>query len=325
MPISADKASGRWRYTFNRIIAGQRQRSTKLLPKGWTKAQAHTYDQEESRRLSDITAGIREERPRALIEAAVSIYCEERIPSLKHGKKQLGEFALIYWAYKGRYLDELAEVGREYIAKESGNLQPATIRNRLAYLRAACRYAFKTHHLCSHDPAERLRMPVVRNERHFYLKRKTMLQIAMKLKGKYRAAVRIAFYSGMRLSEILKCKFEDGRMTLDDTKNGDRRIVPMHRKIKSCAKYLPFDIPARTLQGQFNQARKSLDLDHIHIHDLRHSAASEMINNGVDLYTVGAVLGHKSMVSTKRYSHLATSTLETALSKIGQKMHTRHE
>lgn len=323
MPIYADKASGRWRYTFNRIVAGKRQRTTKMLPKGWTKSQAHAYDQDETRRLSDIAAGIRQERSRATIESAVSIYCEERLPQLKHGKKQLGEFALTFWAYEGRYLDELAEVAREYIAKESGNIQPATIRNRLAYLRAACRYAFKAHNLCAHDPAERMRMPVVRNERHFYLERKTMLRIAKRLKGKYRAVIRIAFYSGMRLSEILRCTTADGMMTVDDTKNGDRRIIPMSNKILSCARYIPFDIPARTIQGQFKVAREALGIPHIHLHDLRHSAASEMINNGVDLYTVGAVLGHKSVVSTKRYSHLATDTLAAAVATIGQKMHSK--
>ncbi len=58
----------------------------------------------------------------------------------------------------------------------------------------------------------------------------------------------------------------------------------------------------------------------MHFHDLRHSAASQMINAGVDLYTVGAVLGHRSASSTKRYSHLATDSLRVALDKIGRKV-----
>lgn len=43
-----------------------------------------------------------------------------------------------------------------------------------------------------------------------------------------------------------------------------------------------------------------------------------MINAGVDLYTVGGVLGHKSAVSTKRYSHLATKTLKSAVALVGK-------
>ncbi|WP_369823775.1 tyrosine-type recombinase/integrase [Collimonas sp. OK242] len=61
-------------------------------------------------------------------------------------------------------------------------------------------------------------------------------------------------------------------------------------------------------------------LGYLHFHDLRHSAASSMINEGVDLYTVGAVLGHKSPSSTKRYAHLATESLREAIGRIGQKI-----
>jgi len=44
-----------------------------------------------------------------------------------------------------------------------------------------------------------------------------------------------------------------------------------------------------------------------------------MINAGIDLFTVGGVLGHKSVVSTKRYSHLVTDRLAAAVGRIGQK------
>ena len=60
-------------------------------------------------------------------------------------------------------------------------------------------------------------------------------------------------------------------------------------------------------------------MEHIHLHDLRHSTASEMINADVDLYTVGAVLGHKDPRSTQRYAHLMHQKLAAAVGKIGQK------
>ncbi len=51
---------------------------------------------------------------------------------------------------------------------------------------------------------------------------------------------------------------------------------------------------------------------------MRHSSASAMINEGVDLNTVGDVLNHKSTASTRIYAHLATSKLAAAVKKIGQ-------
>jgi site-specific recombinase XerD len=51
----------------------------------------------------------------------------------------------------------------------------------------------------------------------------------------------------------------------------------------------------------------------LRIHDLRHSAASFMINGGVDLNAVGRILGHADHKSTMRYSHLANETLMRAV------------
>ena len=58
--------------------------------------------------------------------------------------------------------------------------------------------------------------------------------------------------------------------------------------------------------------RDAAGLPDLRIHDLRHSAASFMVNSGVDLFAVGKVLGHANVASTARYSHLASDTLLTA-------------
>ena len=73
---------------------------------------------------------------------------------------------------------------------------------------------------------------------------------------------------------------------------------------------------ARTVQGWFLYACRRLGVEDLRLHDLRHSAASAMVNAGVPLYTVGAVLGHKATASTQRYSHLTTATLAEALRRI---------
>jgi len=75
-----------------------------------------------------------------------------------------------------------------------------------------------------------------------------------------------------------------------------------------------------SVSAHFRAVRDAVGMHWLHFHDLRHSAASEMINSGVDLYTVGAVLGHKSAQSIKRYAHLATASLSDAIGKIGRKV-----
>jgi len=67
--------------------------------------------------------------------------------------------------------------------------------------------------------------------------------------------------------------------------------------------------PFVSLKNGWKRAIKVAKLPGLRIHDLRHSAASFMVNSGVDLFAVGKVLGHASYQSTQRYAHLANDTL----------------
>jgi len=68
-----------------------------------------------------------------------------------------------------------------------------------------------------------------------------------------------------------------------------------------------------SIKHGWHRAIRVAELPGLRIHDLRHSAASFMVNSGVDLFAVGKVLGHASYQSTQRYSHLANATLLAAV------------
>jgi len=315
MPIYRDKTKGCFVFEFDRRIGGRRVRACKHLPKAWNQAQADTFDRQESARLYAIARGV--EKPQRTIEDAVDAYIKERTPKLKTGKNVERELALIFWAYQGRPITELPDVCKAYVLKSPG-LAPATIRNRIRYLTAACRWGWKHHDMCDNDPAARVAIPEVKNERQVYITRAEMLRIARRCDHVAASqAVRVAFYSGMRLSEILRARRVGDNFVLDDSKNGNPRIIPVHPKIRAIP---PIKVCKATIQQSFREATRSMGIGHLHFHDLRHSTASEMINHGVDLYTVGGVLGHKDPRSTKRYAHLATGSLAAAILKVGKKV-----
>lgn len=323
MSTRYDSRNRRWRYEFDQVIQGQRIRRSQLLPAAWSRDEAKAFSQKEDARLYAIATGVTKER--RLIQDAVDIYVDRRCPELKGGYEATQELFLIEPFFRGRYLDELADVGREYADNKRDQLAPATIRNRLAYLRAACRYAQKHHDIGDKDMRLAVATPQVRNERQVYASRAEMIQIARKCAGtpaqrEARALVRLAFYSGMRLGEFMRLATDnevvaDGFL-LRDTKNGDDRIAPMHPKARVLLKYLPFRYGRDWLQKMIRKAMDKAGFQHLTLHDLRHSTASAMINNGVDLNTIGAILGHKDPRSTKRYAHLATRTLNAAILKV---------
>jgi integrase len=82
---------------------------------------------------------------------------------------------------------------------------------------------------------------------------------------------------------------------------------------------LPLPGPKITIQRSVKRAMRRVGLGDVRFHDLRHSSASEMVNAGVDLYTVGAVLGHRDAKSTKRYAHLNDASTRAAIGKIGRR------
>ena len=315
MPIYRNKKRGRLVFEFDRYVGGRRIRATKTLPKTWTQAQADAFDRRETDRLCAIAQGV---GPEPDIEAAVECYLTGRIPELKAGAEITRELALIYVFYRGRPLSALPDVCKAIALKGKGTLAPATIKKRIRYLCSACRYAWKHADMGQHDPAERVAVPQVRNERQVYTDRAGMLTICRACPDrKARAAIRIAFYTGLRLSELHRAQRQGDLLVLLDTKNGEPRAIPIDPRIRAAARV---KLHSASYTSQlFRKARTAAGMPNFHFHDLRHAAASEMINAGVDLYTVGAVLGHKSAASTQRYAHLKTALLSAALGKIGRR------
>lgn len=322
MPIRWDSRHKKWRFEFDRYVQGVRHRASQLLPRGWSQAQADAFDRAESGRLWAIATGVGQTDP--LIDSAVAHYLRDK-KALKSYKSAAEHLGAIAWAYAGKPMSALPEVARTVCAdpagaKEGTTVSPGTIKVRLAVLKAACRWAWKAHGLTANDPTTRMQIPAVRNERHVYATRQQVGSLAWAADRRdVRALILLAFYTGMRLGELLRAVPQDGSLLLEDTKNGDRRLVPIHPRAARLLKLLPIKAPKITVQRAFQRARVRAQLPHIHFHDLRHSAASSMANAGVSLYAIGAVLGHRDARSTKRYAHLTQQTLADAVGKIGQK------
>jgi integrase len=322
MPIYPKKGTGRFLFDFDKRIkrhdgTSERVRRRTLLPAGWTRAQADAYDRKESAALYAIATGIA--RPRHTVDDAIARYSRERIPLLKSGPNVARELEAMRAWWEGRPIDDLATICAEYASDQLGALQPATIKNRIAYLRSACRWAWKRHGLGQEDPGARVVAPAVDNARTVTVDRRQVLQLARACKHRgVRALIRVLFYSGMRVSEAQRAERVGGLYVLRDTKNGEPRLVPIHPKAATAAR-VPMP-PRSQIDYWWPLARAACGLEHVTLHDIRHSAATEMVNAGEDLATVGKVLGHKSPASTLRYSHHSTQRQAVALGKIGRKV-----
>jgi len=242
-------------------------------------------------------------------------------------------------------LDEIKtpDVAKWLAELRDGGLSPATVEKIRITFNRSFELAIKWQTPgVKHNPVRGIPRPKFNNARDRYL---TSEQAAALLKAceasinpQLRNIVGLLVLLGLRKNELLQAKWE--HVSLDrkvifipETKTGKPRHVPLSQaaldiinqlpRFDKCAWLLPnpkTKKPYTDIKHPWETARKAAGLDGLHIHDLRHSAASFMINAGIDLFSVGRILGHADHASTMRYSHLANDTLMQAVEAGAAKM-----
>jgi len=148
-----------------------------------------------------------------------------------------------------------------------------------------------------------------------------------------RVIIIFARFTGLRLSEILNVQRKDidwdlNQITVTKCKNNTPRIVPVNPWLRTLLEKL-----LKSLTGDYIFAADRLDRDswvkhgfmkackkagiiNLRFHDLRHTFASDMINEGVDIATLMKLMGHKTIQTTLRYAHLYPRLIHEAINRV---------
>jgi integrase/recombinase XerC len=226
---------------------------------------------------------------------------------------------------------------REWLAHLYGREQkPATIRRKLASLRALFRFLSREHRI-ERDPARLLRLPrmpktlpdVPNTEVTNALVDGTSREdLERPFPARDRLLLELLYGCGLRISEAVGLNFED-------FDRGERwvRVRGKGRKERQ----VPYGLKADEALGLYVEVRKSerephaLFLNHrgnrltdrgarnivkfyatyvagdssIHPHTLRHAFATDLLSHGADLRAIQELLGHARLATTQKYTQVS--------------------
>ena len=154
----------------------------------------------------------------------------------------------------------------------------------------------------------------------------------------------VALNTGMRRTEILSLKWKNvdlarAYILIEESKSGKPRKIPMNAAVIEALRAIPRDSEfvfynpetkshVKDVKTAFHAACRRAKKDPedeedpgivgLRFHDLRHTAASKMIEAGVDLVTVSNILGHASIQMTMRYAHPTPENMRLAVDRLAE-------
>jgi integrase len=218
---------------------------------------------------------------------------------------------------------------QDFISTRAETVAPGTIQKEVTVLKHSLKLAVEWE-LLHENLAQGAKLPRVPEGRTRYL---TPLELKAALdaaKEWMKAPIALAAFTGMRRGELLALRWLDvdlsnRRLYLRETKNGNLRVLVLNELAVRVLASLPQGAPAETVLPEVDPQRLTvytrrlfakLGIDDASFHSLRHTAASWLVMQGVDLYVVGQLLGHKTPRMTQRYAHLSPHYMAGAVGKL---------
>jgi integrase len=249
--------------------------------------------------------------------------------------------------FQGRSLEEitpaeLEKIRAERLAAARGKdtargktITPATVNRELAFLKHVYNVAIRDGKI-SRNVVANLKMLREPSGRIRYLSDDEEARLMKALASDAdRQRVTVLLQTGLRKSEFLGLRWKDidlkaGVLTIPRSKNGEARHVPLTSTVRSILSRLPRALDTAALVFPNTEGNRDLrwaekafpagvadaKIEDFRLHDTRHTFASRLAMEGVDLLAIKDLGGWKSLAMVQRYAHLSPSHRGQAIERL---------
>ena len=242
-----------------------------------------------------------------------------------------------------------ADIAQFMQAKKQAGYMTSTCNRLLARLKASLAYAQEIELITpDQNPARGFRQFREPPHRDRFLSREEAQRLIMEVSASgspmLKFIIPFLLVTGARKSEAIHAEwqhvdFNTRTWMVPISKNGRPRFIPLsdgaltildktrnftlknHGENKFIFPNIVTGKPYTQIFYPWDVARRKAGLADVRIHDLRHSFASALVNEGMTLYDVKELLGHANIATTQRYAHLSRERLMEAASKAGAHYH----
>ncbi len=221
------------------------------------------------------------------------------------------------------------------------DLSPSTCNRVLAVFKTICSVAVRQNLLRGCPPCAGVRPLKVTSRRERFLSLDEARRLMRHLERSDRQeafALRLLLRTGARKNEILKASWKHVRLdqrllVVPLSKSGRPRHIQLSDEAIAVLRALPRrddgtwlfpyreeNRPISDIYPFWNRVRQELGLQDVRVHDLRHSFASFLVNDGHSLYEVQKLLGHADPKTTMRYAHMGQNELRAAAQAVSHSL-----
>ena len=235
-----------------------------------------------------------------------------------------------------RYLTDItpAMISDYKVKRRAEGVSPRTINYELTTMSHAFNIAIREWGLASDNPVKKVKKERVSNTIERWLTMKEEKKLLQASPVWLQDIIVFAIHTGLRQSEILDLKWSQVDMnrrtiTILEQKNRGVDTLPLNETAMSVLRdryradvqldsyVFPNTMSSRKgnrlLITSFHAALKKSGVRNFRFHDLRHTFATRLIQNGVDLYTVQKLGRWKTVTMVQRYAHHHPESLRSAI------------